>query len=127
MSDKEKEFIKQLKKFLIGTILIMIPFLITGVASIIVDHNNVKTNTELIKETKTAVEAFKTTYVTRDDMMLWLDRQKDALELLRQDVKDQEVNNDAEIRAIHKEMNDMLRDLYTLKTRGVESNTPLKP
>ncbi len=114
MSDKETEFIKQLRRFMITLILVLVPFMLTSIGNMVNDHFKIKTNQQ-------AITAIKGNYVSNDLLLLYVNQFREANELMRLDLGNSEVDLNDEIKLIHQQMDELMKEVYKSKTRGLKS------
>ena len=112
MSEKEADFIKQLRKVLVTLALILVPFMITSIGSMINDHYKIKSNHE-------AVKAIRGNYVSNDLLLLYVNEFRKANDLLRMDVINNKSENTQKIADIHKEMDELMKEIYKNTKREV--------
>ena len=119
MSEKENEFIKQLKRFLLGLILIFVPFMLTSIGNMVNDHFKIKTNQQAIK-------AIKGNYVSNDMLLLYVNTLTKANEA---HAKWQQTHDDKDLikfNELNKKIDELMREIYKSTTRGAPKPDTLK-
>ena len=108
MSDKERTFIRQLKITLIS---VLGPFILLTIASGINDHFMIKNNRDHI-------EVLELTMVPREILLLYVNDQREMVELLRIDLKDHGKETDQDLAKVNAKMDQIMRDVYEVRKRN---------
>lgn len=111
MSIEEAKFIRQLK---ITLIVILGPFIITMAISMIRDHY-------AIKNCKNHIAVIEETYVSQDILLLYLNELRESNRLLRERVESNEVDFADQIIKLDKHMDNIIKEVYSFKSRGGRS------
>ena len=113
MSDSENKFIRQLK---ITLVVILGPFILTGLVNALFDHYNIKNN-------QRRIEMFEKAYVTNDMLVIYLDALRRSNEILTQQMNKNEAMDLTEFNRINTRIDEICRDMMPHNTRG---DSPVK-
>jgi len=116
MSDNERTFIRQLKITLIS---VLGPFILLTIASGINDHFKIKNNQEHIR-------AMEETVVSREILLLYVNDQRKMVELLRVDMRDHCEETDKDLADVNARLDQIMRDIYEVKKRGIDEDNLVK-
>lgn len=111
MSTEEAKFIRQLK---ITLIVILGPFIITMAISMIRDHY-------AIKNCKNHIAVIEETYVSQDILLLYLNELRESNRILRERVEGNEIGFSDQIIRIDKQLDQIMKEVYSFKSRGGRS------
>lgn len=116
MSEKESNFYNKLRLLLIG---IIGPFIVAGVVNAIIMIPNVKANTA-------AIGKFGEGYISRDEMMRYMETQREIQKALVKGYDDSRTLNIDEHRIMNQRMDELMREAYKINTRGGSKSSTAK-
>ena len=108
MSESESKFIRQLKITLIS---ILGPFILLTSGSMVNDHFKIKDNQDHI-------QAMEETLVSREILLLYVNDQRQMVELLRVDMRDHCTETDQDMTAVNKRLDQIIKDVYEVRKRN---------
>ena len=111
MSEREADFIKQLRKWVTIFFAVLTPFIIAGVVNLIVMVPQVRANAA-------AIDKFGEGYVSRDVMMQYMEAQRGYQNSMIKSIDKGGALNTEEHRIMNARIDELMKETYTLKQRG---------